>query len=1158
MQIKIFKYIPVFFFFIFVFNYSANAQSNDASKTALRFADSVYQLKEYENAKSAYEYAARFQSNNAHIQSRLNEINRILDQQKSIENQYTTAVDAAKKALYSNDLSSATKFLKQAVSIKSDPNSWANQKLKEIENEAAAKEKLQKDFDEQMTLGNNFVSSKKYEDAVTAYTAALKLIPNEATATQKLSDAKKSIIDRDTKYKQHISEGDRLYKIDNIDDAISEYQQALALKPFESYPQQRIDFITSMKTEESDLEKKVQNIVQEADQLFSAKKYEDAYSKYQAAIDVYPGHKHSKDRVVEINGIIGEKLKTKLEYDQLIKDADQLFSMEKYTEAKQKYENALAKISTETYPNQKIKEINAILAKEKSDVDEFTRLVVSGDNQFLKEQFESAKTNYEQALKIRPNDNDVKQKLTNTTAQIAKIDKQYATLLTTAENQFKQNKLIDAQVSYEAASALKPNEALPKEKLKEIANILKDQKELLEKSYADALIEGNSFMQQNDFVNAKTAYTKASSIKPKEQEPKDKLAAVEQAIANQKEIDAQFVAFIKDGDSKFSSKRWEEALTAYQSALALKNDESINTKIANCQTEISKAKSLEDQFNQLVADGDKSFNAKDWNNAKSSYQDAMQIKSDKSLTDKIKEIDATLLKEASLDKQYQSHFASGEVSLKAKLWQDAIDNFNNALKAKPTDELATEKLNYATEQLRIGQKAEEDFQSYIVQGDNAMKTNQLDEAKTAYENALKIKQKAEYPTSQIALIVAKQKEQTQMLTNYQQFISSVEDAMQQKNWTKAQTDCQKAQQIFPNESRPKELLTTINAEIAKIEKTNQLYNEAITQAQDAFKNNNKESAIQFYQKASEIKPEEDLPKNKIKEINNLILTEKNREIENKYNALISEATIFIGNRSYEKAIAKYKEALTVKPEDEFATNKIAETQATIQKLAQIEADYAEYIKSGDANFNSKNYEAAVTSYESASLLKPNETYPKEQITKTQYHINYSPEKRQAMSKEFVNKGINEMNNNDFQAASVSFATASRWYPENTSEVQTALNTMNEKLMSGKSKVILSTKTTINSNTSHNIKTFVGSGELYAKAYIILKISGTFDKNINIFVRFGRYSITYGNVIFQTVANANVSYYCMLMKGDGNDINWMTIMPENSDITIDEVILVSPK
>lgn len=1385
MRLNAFKHFFLYTIFCFLLN-PIFAQTNDAFKKALHFADSVYQLKEYENAKSAYEYAARFQADHAVIQSRLKEIQQILNRQADLEQQYGTAVANAKKAFYDNDETAAHQYLKTAVSIKSDPTSWANRKLKELDDAIAAKEQLQKDYNNHFTQGLHLFSEKKYEESETAFSAALKLIPDDAPAKQKIAEVRTKIQERNTAYNQYIAEGDRLYQADKVNEAKTQYQKALEQKPDEVYPKQRLQFIESMIHEESELLESVKNIVQEADRLFTAKDYEPSYLKYQAALDVYPGHPHAKERMKEIDGILGEARATQRAYEQAITSADQLFSTQRYKEAKVEYEKANGLKPNEPYPMQKINDINAIFAKLQSDEDAFNQLVTAGDEMFGNNLFEEAASNYTEALKMKPDHAGVKQKLTDATTQIAKIEKQYATLITQADNQLKIKKFIDAQVSYEQASDLKPKEEYPKrkiaeirttladmqellaqnyqeamnagnrffeigdfsnakteftkaarikpdeqepkdkllavdkaiehqkqaeaqyaallkegdtkfaskryaealtayqnafsiknddvlktkidqceveiakiknledqfnqyvadgdqyfseakwteaktayqnaasikadkylsekikdidsklaqeaalekqyatliaqadnqlkikkyidaqvayeaalnvkpsesypqEKLTEIAAILKNQQELLDKTYLEALQQGDLFFQANDFINAKTEYTKAASVKPTEQAPKDKLIAVDQAIEKQKQTEEQFANFVKEGDTKLIAKRWAEALTAFQSADALKNDASVKSKIANCETEIAKAKNLEEQFQQLVAEGNNYFAANHWENAKTAYQSALNLKSDKSLIDKIKEVEAAMQKEAELHKQYQDLIAVADSKLKEKQWKSAIESYRNALNIKPDDPYSTEKISYAETQLRYEQEQEAAYNAFIAQGDNLIQQNNLDEAKIAYQNALTIREKASYPTNQLAVIEMKQQDMANMRKSYETLLSNTEADIRQASWKEAKAHCSQALQLFPDEVVPQKLMHTIDSAIAHIEAIDKAYQEAISHADAALSLQNREIALQQYEKAAQIKPQELYPKNKINEINAAILAEENREKDRQYQIFINEANVLLSNNAYQEAVEKYENALTVKPNDQFATNKIKETQAIIQRLGKIETDYAQFIKEGDALFLAKKYEEALTSFQNAATLKPEETYPKEQISKTQYQINFSPERRQLLAQESYQKGVDAVERRDFQTASNAFATAAMWYPENTTEVKSSLEQMRTTLMNGKSKTILNEKINIAANQTHNIKTFVSTDDLDANnVFILIKIRGEFDNNTNVFLRYGRYTVTYGNAILTVVSKADVDYYCIRMKGDKSDINWMTIVPENKDIIIEQITLVSPK
>ncbi|MDD4847971.1 MAG: hypothetical protein PHR53_04305, partial [Bacteroidales bacterium] len=1084
-------------------------------------------------------------------------------QQKQTNEQFLAFVKDGDAKFAAKRWSEALTAFQSALTLKADDAGVAA-KIANCETEINKEAALESQFNQHVADGDRLFAQQSWNEAKTAYQAALQ-IKSDKALTDKIKEIDDQLLQEANLEKQYqtlITQADNQLKIKNYIDAQVAYEAALQLKPDEPLPKERLAEIASiLKDQQEMLEKSYIDAITAGDNFLRNNDFVNAKAEYTKASSIKPKEQTPKDKLAAVDAAIAQQKQTNEQFLAFVKDGDAKFAAKRWSEALTAFQSALTLKANDAGVAAKIANCEAEINKAAALESQFNQHVADGDRLFAQQSWNEAKTAYQAALQIKSDKalTDKIKEIDDQLLQEANLEKQYQTLITQADNQLKIKNYIDAQVAYEAALQLKPDETLPKERLAEIASILQDQQEMLEKSYIDAITAGDNFLRNNDFVNAKAEYTKASSIKPKEQTPKDKLAAVDAAIAQQKQTNEQFLAFVKDGDAKFAAKRWSEALTAFQSALTLKADDvGVAAKIANCETEINKAAALESQFNQHVADGDRLFAQQSWNEAKTAYQAALQIKSDKALTDKIKEIDDQLLQEANLEKQYQTLMLTATTQTEAKQWTAAIESYNKVLTIKPADPTATEKLTYVTEQLRNEQAIEAQYQEWIAKGDEAFQNDRLDEATTAFQKALTFKAEAAYPTQKIAEIVVKKQAHAQRLESYNQLITSTQTAIQQKNWTKAKTDCQQALQIFPEEQAPKDLMKTIETALAEIEATRQLYNKTIAAASVALTQNNREEALLQYEKAALLLPEEMLPKTKIQEINAAIAAEKNQEIERQYAALMGEANTLITNKSYELAVDKLEAALQVKQGDVTAQNKLNEVKATIQRLAQLETDYATALQEGDTHYNRKEYESALTFYEKALALKPDEPYLQEQINKTKYNINYSPEKRQSLAKDFVNKGIESMNNNDFAAASISFASATSWYPENTNEAQTALTTMFDKLNNGKVKSILNNKTTIAANTTFNIKTFVGTNDLDEKAFIILKISGKSEKDFNVFIRYGRYSITLGNNILQVIANASVGYYCVLMKGTENDINWMTIMPENSDITIDEVILVSPK
>jgi hypothetical protein len=312
--------------------FSAAAQQNNDGepfRKALHYADSVYALQDYEGAKAAYQYAARFQ-NTAYIQQQLAAIDRKISETEALNKKYNGVISEARQALNASDLPKAKERLEYALTLKPD-EAWANEKLTEVNKTLADQAELQRQFDGLIAKGDGFFTAEKYTDAKTEYEAALKLMPNSALAKEKITTVKSTIQNIDNEYKKQIASGDALYRQNELEEAKTAYQAALQLKPDQPYPKQKIEQIDNIIYEEAALTVELEAVVRAADQAFDNQNYTLATKKYNEALDILSSHAHSKERLQEIRRLIGENESKQLAYNGFIEKANAHFDKKRYS-----------------------------------------------------------------------------------------------------------------------------------------------------------------------------------------------------------------------------------------------------------------------------------------------------------------------------------------------------------------------------------------------------------------------------------------------------------------------------------------------------------------------------------------------------------------------------------------------------------------------------------------------------------------------------------------------------------------------------------------------------------------------------------------------------------------------------------------------------------
>ena len=202
---------------------------------------------------------------------------------------------------------------------------------------------------------------------------------------------------------------------------------------------------------------------------------------------------------------------------------------------------------------------------------------------------------------------------------------------------------------------------------------------------------------------------------------------------------------------------------------------------------------------------------------------------------------------------------------------------------------------------------------------------------------------------------------------------------------------QEASNLKPSEEYPRTQINEIvkiQDEIARQAEIDSLYAEAIAFADKHFAAGDYENATREYKVANGLKPEEAYAEDQLFAIEEILAEQARiKEIENRYNAAISRADDLVKAENFEEAISAYQEALLIKPEDEFARAKLAETQQSMATLeAKREEMYSMAVLNADNYFNQGELEMARLEYERASSLKPDEVYPLDQLKKVNEEI----------------------------------------------------------------------------------------------------------------------------------------------------------------------------
>lgn len=328
----------------------------------------------------------------------------------------------------------------------------------------------------------------------------------------------------------------------------------------------------------------------------------------------------------------------------------------------------------------------------------------------------------------------------------------------------------NAIAKYEAAQKLFPGDALPKQKIEKVKELMgqADEAKKEEARYRMLLIDGEEAMKNSQWEVAQAKFNEAKKMKPKEKEPNEKLAELDKRMKNAAKY-AQYDAIIKDANRLFDAEKWEECMAKYKEASNMMPQETYpKERFARAKVLLDKSKQDADAQNkknkryaELMALGQKGIDKKDYSTAIVNYQEAAGLKPDEQAPkDKIEEINR-LLKEQ----------------------EDAVQ----AKKVKEKEDL--EAAQKRKEYLAVLKNADEMFKAAA-----SKDLAKLSQSKEFYNQALAILPAEGYPKSQIAEVDA-------LITKLKSEMDASELEKQMKEAERLKKEAEMKQALIDQEER---------------------------------------------------------------------------------------------------------------------------------------------------------------------------------------------------------------------------------------------------------------------------------------------------------------------------------------------------------------------
>jgi epidermal growth factor receptor substrate 15 len=665
------------------------------------------------------------------------------------------------------------------------------------------------------------------------------------------------------------------------------------------------DLLAKQAKEEQQREASYQAAINAGQSLYYQKKYQEALAKYTEASKLKPNEQLPISQIDAIDKLLLEQKnaaaasnKLDTEYKNLILAGDNLRNQKKYQDAILKYQEALTK-KQELYPKTEIAKLNDLIKKEneeKSKQADFEKYKSAGLALANQKKWEEAKAQLSLALKVK-DDAGVSAKIKEIDTEIlkdkgnAETKAKYDQAITEAQGLMTSKKYLDAKEKFKLALGIDPTQQLPKQKIAELEGlILKQQKESeLAAKIEKFMSEGNGFLVKKDYNNAKLKFEEVLKLEPSNSSASERLKLINSelnALKGEVEKEKLFNQLKKDGFALAANKKYQEAKLKLEDALDIKSDASINQKLIEINNAIeleNKSKGIEEQYNTFMEQGSKE----------------------------------------ELNKNYEL----------------AISKYKSALNLKPNELKPKEKITSLEKLLKDQENAsqkeaekEKLYNSYISNGASKLNLKNYDGAIEDYNRALGLKPGDTFATSKI----------------------------EEANRLKAQA----------NDSKE------------EAEK-NKLYNTHISKGDNQLKIKDYDGAITEYKNALEVKPGDSYANSKISEAKQLkdnLLKAEGAANANKaeFDKFMLEADKLFKQKRYLDAKTKYESALSITPSGQKARLQIKECIRLEQAKSDAEEDagYQKLLAAADKKMKAKDYTKAKEYYERALAIKSTDPYPR--------------------------------------------------------------------------------------------------------------------------------------------------------------------------------------
>jgi len=766
-----------------------------------------------------------------------------------------------------------------------------------------------------------FMDQKNYRQAKQEYENALRINPDASYPRIKLQQIREVYADPDDprRYNAYVSEGDRLFILQDYRKSREQFFWANIIKPNERYPVDKLKELDALIKELERREILYQRSIKTADSLFNLKEYQVAMNEYLYASGLLPREIYPRNRIDQINKIFEATRKEHAAYQKVIEEADQLYMIQNYNAALAAYNRALSMKPGDRYPASMIERIQGMAAEQRSLETIYNSVIENADRLFIAADFDASRSAYEHALRLKPAESHPKKRIDEIDAILearAMSEEAYQEALAAARNHYNLGEYPLAMEFYKKAEKIKALDAESLSKLNEIEKILE-----AELKFKNTLANADELFGKGQYQSARNAYVAVLGLRPGTDHATKRLGEIDIILSNLEALEAGYESEIKIAAKAFDDKDYAAALVSYKKASNLKPSEQYPRQRIELIQPVA----------ELLSQAEQHYGNNEYQAALEKYRQAMSLLP---LPNEALARVSELEKQVANMKAYTAILQDANALFVSGEYESARNKYHEALQLIPGADEATRRIAEIDALLASIAETEKNYKAAIALADEAFTRKDYKAALTNYRIANNLKPGETYSKNKIAELESILKEIEAKEAAFNEQIAIADSRFSNGQYEQAIAAYQEALRLKPADSYAERRISEARSRISEAE-INEAYANAVASARLHEENNDLESALLAWETAASLKPAENLPKERIAELGAAVAKER-RMIQEAYDKAIADGDHYFNIKVFDQAIESYNEAARLKPTETYPISQIEAIRRHIEERAIVD------------------------------------------------------------------------------------------------------------------------------------------------------------------------------------------------------------------------------